>query len=63
MIPNTFNEWKDCIVNHCKIPLTKDFATQRLNVYTNRENPETKKFVALYGERHLERIINWLNMI
>ncbi len=31
MISHTFQEWKNCIVNDCKIKLTKDFAQQRLS--------------------------------
>jgi len=31
MIPNTFDEWKKCIVNDCKIELTKTFAQSRIN--------------------------------
>ncbi len=63
MIPLTFNDWRNCIVNDCKINLTKDFATQRLAVYQNPQNPETQKFIALYGEVHLQNVINWFNQV
>jgi hypothetical protein len=63
MIPNTFNDWKKCIEQDCKIKLTNDFAKQRLSVYENEENEETKKFVQLYGEQHLKNIITWLQQI
>jgi len=63
MIPQTFEEWKDCIVHDCKIQLTKEFAQQRLTVYTNRKNSETRKFISLYGEEHLTRIIQWFQQI
>lgn len=63
MIPQTFDEWKNCVVNDCKIELTKDFAQQRLAVYLDKDNPETKKFIALYGEAHLQNIIHWLQQI
>jgi hypothetical protein len=63
MIPQTFDEWKNCIVNDCKITLTKQFVDQRLAVYTNKNNPETRKFISLYGEQHLQNIMNWLNQI
>ncbi len=63
MIPQTFEEWKNCIVNDCKIYLTKDFAHQRLAVYKDKQNKETQKFISLYGEQHLQNIINWLNQI
>lgn len=59
MIPQTFEQWKNCIINDCKINLTKDFVEKRLAVYTNKNSDETKKFVALYGDAHLENIIKW----
>lgn len=63
MIPKTFEEWKNCIINNCKINLTKDFARQRLEVYQNKQNAETQKFISLYGEQHLNNIIQWFNQI
>ncbi len=60
MIPGTFESWKNCIVNDCNIKLTADFVKSRLKVYRNKRNPETKKFIALYGEQHLGNIIYWL---
>lgn len=63
MIPHTFDEWRNCIVKDCKINLTQEFARERLSVYLNNGNPETKKFVSLYGEQHLHNIIHWLKRI
>lgn len=63
MIPQTFEQWKNCIINDCKINLTKDFAEQRLVVYQDKINQETQKFISLYGEQHLQNIINWFNQI
>ncbi|MEM6317466.1 MAG: hypothetical protein AAF960_07330 [Bacteroidota bacterium] len=63
MIPNTFEEWRDCIVNDCKIKLTKDFAKKRLAVYENPNHPETRKFQQLYGAQHLYHIILWLRRV
>jgi hypothetical protein len=63
MIPQTFNDWKNCIVNNCKINLTKEFATQRLAVYQDNKNVETQKFISLYGQQHLLNIIQWLQQI
>lgn len=61
MIPQTFNDWKNCIVNECKINLTREFATKRLAVYQDNKNAETQKFISLYGEQHLQNIISWFN--
>lgn len=63
MIPDTFEQWKNCIINDCKINLTKEFAEKRLAVYQEKQNPETHKFISLYGEQHLNNIINWLKRI
>ena len=60
MILTNFEEWKNCIVNDCNIKLTKDFVGGRLKIYKDKRNPETKKFIQLYGEQHLNNIIYWL---
>jgi len=63
MIPQTFNDWTNCIVNDCKINLTKEFAEQRLLIYQDSKNSETQKFISLYGENHLQNIISWFKII
>ena len=63
MIPQTFEEWQNCITNDCKIILTREIAQKRLAVYLDKENPETKKFSSLYGEEHLNNIIKWYSQI
>jgi hypothetical protein len=60
MIPATFEEWKNCIVNDCKIKLTHSFVASRLKVYKAKNHPETRAFKALYGEQHLNNIIYFL---
>ena len=63
MIPQTFEQWRACIVDDCKINLTPEFAQKRLTVYMDSNHSETKKFVELYGESHFLNIINWLQRI
>lgn len=63
MIPQTFEEWRYCIVHDCGIKLTKEFAAQRLEVYTDTNNTETKKFISLYGDQHLQNIVQWLKQV
>lgn len=55
----TFEEWRDCIVNDCKINLNSAFAQKRLAVYENPKHKETQQFVSLYGKAHLGNIIKW----
>jgi hypothetical protein len=63
MIPETFEQWKYCIENNCKIALTKEFAQQRLAVYQSKQHAETQKIIALYGNHHYLNILSWLNKI
>lgn len=63
MVATSFDEWRSCIVNDCKIKLTKDFAKKRLAVYQDRKNKETRDFIALYGEQHLQNIIYWFKQV
>lgn len=63
MIPQTFEQWRSCIVNDCKINLTADFARERLLVLQNTENTKTRKFVQLYGEQHFQNVIQWFEMV
>lgn len=63
MIPETFEAWQSCIVNDCKISLTKDYVMSRLAIYQDMKNKETQKFVSLYGQEHLQNIVYWLNKI
>lgn len=57
MIPQTFEQWRHCIEKNCGITLTKQFARERLAIYENSENGETKKFITLYGKQHHQNII------
>lgn len=63
MIPTDFDSWKTCIEQQCGIPLTVEFAKQRLALYTNRELPETRQFIRLYGHPHYARIVHWFGQI
>jgi hypothetical protein len=60
MIPQNYIEWKDCIENKCKIKIDSQFIDNRIKVYKDPENEETKKFVTLYGESYLSNVIFWL---
>lgn len=63
MIPQTFEQWKNCIIHDCNINLNQAFAQKRLAVYLDRSHPETKQFVLLYGENHLQNIIRWMEQV
>jgi len=63
MIPQTFEEWTNCIVNDCKIKLTRSFVEKRISVFEDSSHPETKNFVKLYGQKHLNNIVYWFKKV
>lgn len=63
MIPQTFEQWKICLVKDCKIHLTREFAKSRLLVYSDNNLPETQNFIRLYGLQHHQNIIGWYKKI
>ena len=49
VFPQTFEGWKHCITVACGIPLTKQYAEERVRVLSDDTLPETKRFVEKYG--------------
>lgn len=49
MIPQKYEQWKNCIVNDSKINLTKDFAQQRLSVIKTIKMQKLKNSFCLTG--------------
>lgn len=59
MIPKTYPQWYQCITKECGIPVTREFISNRLAVFEDPRNQETRRFVSLYGQPHLDNIIRW----
>ena len=56
---NTYADWKHCITVLCRIPLTPAYVEQRLASLRDPADHGTQKFLAVWGEAHLARIIGW----
>ncbi|MEM7695550.1 MAG: hypothetical protein AAF318_13940 [Pseudomonadota bacterium] len=54
-----YADWKNCIVNLCKIPLTDDFVARRLEELRDENDLKTRKFVETWGEAHRLKVIGW----
>ena len=59
MIPTSYDQWRECIEVHCKIPLTPAFVQERLAELRNASHPKTRTFRSLYGAEPLQRTIAW----
>ena len=55
----TYEDWKHCITVLCRIPLAPAYVQERLAALRNPADYGTQKFLATWGEAHLERVIGW----
>ena len=55
----TYEDWKHCITVLCRIPLTSAYVEERIAALRNPADFGTQKFLATWGETHLERVIGW----
>lgn len=59
MIPETYQQWRDCITIRCGIPLTDDFIRSRLIELRNEQHPKTAEFAKMFGREYLHQVIEW----
>lgn len=55
----TYDDWKHCITDICKVPLTADYVAARLKELRDTQNFDTKKFVGSWGEPHRQQVVAW----
>lgn len=58
-MPQTYDSWKECITVQAGIPFTEEFIAERLDVLQNFRHQDTMRFISLYGEEQLSRVISW----
>ena len=59
ILPQTYQEWRNCISVKCKIELTQNYISNRISELKNEMNSNTQKFIQLYGYQYYQLIINW----
>lgn len=55
----TYDDWKHCTTDICKVPLTADYVAARLKELRDTQNFDTKKFVGSWGEQHRQQVVAW----
>ncbi|MEZ5898548.1 MAG: hypothetical protein R3D51_03545 [Hyphomicrobiaceae bacterium] len=55
----TYADWKTCIEEYCRIPLTPEFVASRIAELTDTSNERTRRFVETWGEAHRQRVLSW----
>ncbi len=59
MIPQSYEEWRHCIVVECGLELTPSFIEERISSLQNNNEYHTQQFVRLYGQLHHQKVLNW----
>ncbi|UBS33787.1 hypothetical protein LBX01_03955 [Altererythrobacter sp. N1] len=55
----SYEDWKHCITQLCRIPLTPDYVEARIIALNDRRDYGTQRFVETWGEAHLDRVKSW----
>lgn len=58
-IPETYEQWHQCITVDCAIPLTKHYIEKQLAVLQDQSNHYTQQFIRLYGQVHHKNVVDW----
>jgi hypothetical protein len=61
IIPGSYADWRHCIEVDCGLALTPEFVTSRIEALTRPASEEARRFAALYGSKHLQRVIGWFH--
>ncbi len=59
MIPQTYEQWRHCIIVECGIELTPSYLAERRQTWGNEAAEETQRFRRLYGDRHWLAVRGW----
>lgn len=59
IIPANYQQWRHCITEICRIPLTSEYIDQRLKSLTNPKDHTTQQFIQLYGEQQRQMTLQW----
>ncbi|MCG6117024.1 MAG: hypothetical protein MEQ07_02355 [Aquimonas sp.] len=59
IIPTRYEEWRHCIQEICRIPLTADYVQTRLRELEDPGLHGTQQFLRHYGPEHLARVRAW----
>lgn len=59
IIPQTYEQWRHCIVVECGLELTPAFISERISALQNDSEHYTQQFVKLYGQEHRHKVLGW----
>jgi hypothetical protein len=57
--PATYADWRVCIEQRCRQPLTPTFIAARFAALRDPADAHTRDFARLYGPAHLSAVTGW----
>lgn len=63
IVPQTFEEWRHCIVVECGLELTAEFIDKRITCLQKTSEYHTQEFIRLYGQQHHQRVLSWFSQV
>ena len=58
-IPESYEQWRHCIIVECGLKLTADFIEERIKSLQDTSVHYTQQFIKLYGEEHHQKVLGW----
>lgn len=59
VVPSSYEAWRSCITEKCRISLTTPYVEQRIAALSDPESDETRTFRRLYGDAHWRAVLGW----
>jgi hypothetical protein len=59
IIPQSYEEWRHCIIVECGLELTPYFIEQRISALQSNNEHYTQQFSRKYGVEHHQRVLRW----
>ena len=59
IIPETYEQWKHCIVVDCGLELTPGYIDERISSLQDPKDYYTQQFVRKYGQEYLQQVLRW----
>ncbi len=59
VIPQSYKEWRHCIVVDCGLELTPSFIDKRISALKDKSEYHTKQFIRLYGQQYYQQVLGW----
>ena len=59
IVPQTYEDWKHCIVVDCGLELTPEYISARISALQDSSDYYTQQFVKQYGEEYLQAVLGW----